>query len=409
MGPIATYCSAARVWSLTTYSGSRGAAIHSGANFLPWRETQDLHKIEPRRDPPQGSEMRQRGGSEQSVKGGRANRPKARVIAATSIADLQKQVATLTRELKAAREQQTATADILKVISRSAFNLQPVLDALVENAARLCKAERAALSIREGEVYRYVAMFAHDEEFFTLLKQQTFAPGRGTVTGRTALEGKAVHIADLAADPEYTGPTISLTMGKTRTVLGVPLLRDGVVMGTLNLARQRVEPFSERQIELVQTFADQAVIAIENARLFDEVQARTRDLEESLQQQTATADVLEVISRSTFDLQKVLDTLAESSCRLCGAYDAVIVLREGEFLRIAAHCGEIPVVDKWPVSRDWISGRAVVDRKPVHVHDLLAEEAQFPLATRSRKKRATAQLLRYRCYARARAPRRPIT
>jgi two-component system, NtrC family, sensor kinase len=324
--------------------------------------------------------MRQRGGSEQSVKGGRANRPKARVIAATSIADLQKQVATLTRELKAAREQQTATADILKVISRSAFNLQSVLDTLVETAARLCKADRATLSIREGDVYRFVAMFAHEEEFFTLIKQQTFAPGRGTVTGRTALEGKAVHIADLAADPEYTGPTISLTMGKTRTILGVPLLRDGVVMGTLNLARQRVEPFSERQIELVQTFADQAVIAIENARLFDEVQARTRDLEESLQQQTATADVLEVISRSTFDLQKVLDTLAESSCRLCGAYDAVIVLREGEFLRIAAHCGEIPVVDKWPVSRDWISGRAVVDRKPVHVHDLLAEEAQFPLA-----------------------------
>jgi two-component system, NtrC family, sensor kinase len=161
--------------------------------------------------------------------------------------------------------------------------LQPVLDTLVETAARLCKAERAALSIREGDVYRYVATFAHDEEFSALLKRLTFAPGRGTVVGRTALEGKAVHIADLAADPEYTGPTISLTMGKTRTVLGVPLLRDGMVMGTLTLLRQCVEPFSERQIEVVQTFADQAVIAIENARLFDEVQAKTRDLEESLQ------------------------------------------------------------------------------------------------------------------------------
>jgi len=138
---------------------------------------------------------------------------------------------------------------------------------------------RGRLSIREGEVYRYVATFAHEEEYFTLLKQLTFVPGRGTVAGRTALEGKAVHIADLAADPEYTGPTISLTIAKTRTALGVPLLRDGVVIGTLTLARRRVEPFSERQIELVQTFADQEVIAIENTRLFNETK-------EALERQT---------------------------------------------------------------------------------------------------------------------------
>src|SRR5262249_33863013 len=154
------------------------------------------------------------------------------------------------------------------------------------------------------------------EEFFTLLNTQTFAPGRGTVVGRTALEGEAVHIADLAADPEYTGPTISLTMGKTRTVLGVPLLRDGVVLGTLNLARQRVEPFSERQIELVQTFADQAVIAIENARLFDEVQAKTRDLTEALTYQTGSANILNVIASSPTDIEPVLNAIVAGACDL---------------------------------------------------------------------------------------------
>src|SRR6516165_4611603 len=282
--------------------------------------------------------MRQGGGSEQPVKGRRANRPKARKgsTAAPSVADLQKQVVTLTHELKEANERQTATADILKVISRSAFNLQPVLDTLVETAARLCKADRATLSIREGEVYRFVAMFAHEEEFFTLIKQLTFAPGRGTVVGRTALEGKAVHIADLAADPEYTGPTISLTMGKTRTVLGVPLLRDGLVMGTLTLLRQRVEPFSERQIEVVQTFADQAVIAIENVRLFDEVQAKTRDLEESLHQQTATSEVLQIISSSPGDLTPVFDKMLENATRVCGAEFGSMYLVEGDSLRQAA-------------------------------------------------------------------------
>src|SRR6516165_5446515 len=282
--------------------------------------------------------MRQGGGSEQSAKGRRANRPKARKgsTAAPSVADLQKQVVTLTHELKEANERQTATADILKIISRSAFNLQPVLDTLVETAARLCNAERAALSIREGDVYRYVAMFAHDEEFSVLLKQLTFAPGRGTVVGRTALEGKAVHIADLAADPEYTGPTISLTMGKTRTVLGVPLLRDGLVMGTLTLLRQRVEPFSERQIEVVQTFADQAVIAIDNARLFEEVQAKTRDLEESLQQQTATSEVLQVISSSPGDLAPVFDKMLENATRVCGAEFGSMYLVEDDSLRQAA-------------------------------------------------------------------------
>jgi len=325
--------------------------------------------------------MRQRGGSEQPVKGRGANGPKGRTITAPSTADLQKQVDILTREAKEAREQQTATADILKVISRSAFNLQPVLDTLVETAARLCKAEGAALSIREGEVYRYVATFAHAEEYFTLLKQLTFAPDRGTVVGRTALEGKAVHIADLAADPEYTGPTISLTMIKTRTVLGVPLLRDGVVMGTLTLARQRVEPFSERQIELVQTFADQAVIAIENARLFDEVQAKKRNLEESLQQQTATAEVLQIISSSPGELEPVFQAMLVNAVRICEAKFGTLYLREGDAFRAAAQHNAPPAfVEFWQrgphrPGPSTVLSRVLRTKGVVHISDITADQA----------------------------------
>src|SRR6202007_1622132 len=156
-------------------------------------------------------------------------------------------------------------------------------------------------------------------------------PGRGSVPGRVALEGRVVHIADVLADPDYAVPE-AVAVGR-RTALGVPLLREGAVLGTISLGRKRVEPFSERQIELVRTFADQAVIAMENARLLGELQTRTCDLEESLEYQTATSDVLNVISRSTADVQPVLDTVAETAARLCGADSASLAVREGEVYR----------------------------------------------------------------------------
>src|SRR5262249_6263800 len=189
-----------------------------------------------------------------------------------------------------------------------------VIDTLSESAVRLCEAEHAWLARRDGGVYRIVASFGHAKEEHAAIKefflQHPFSPGRGTVIGRTALEGRPVHVVDYFADPELEWRVDpqwreAQRIGKYRTVLAVPIVREGVPMGVLALSRSSVRPFSDKQIELATTFADQAVIAIENVRLFDEVQARTEELSASLQQQTATADVLKVISRSTFDLKSV--------------------------------------------------------------------------------------------------------
>ena len=252
-----------------------------------------------------------------------------------------------TRDLEESLEYQTATSDVLNVISRSTADVQPVLDTVVETAARLCGADAAAIAIREGEVYRYVSSrpAAADPEYWAILRQRTIVPGRDSIAGRVALEGRVVHVADIRADPDYAPPE-AVASGR-RTNLGVPLLRDGEPIGIIMLSRKRVEPFTERQIELVRTFADQAVIAMENARLLGELQARTRDLEESLEYQTATSDVLNVISRSTSDVQPVLDTVAETAARLCGADTATISIREGEVYRyVSSSCQWNPSIGR---------------------------------------------------------------
>ena len=282
------------------------------------------------------------------------------------------------RELSESLEQQTATADVLKVISRSTFDLQTVLNTLIESAVRLCEADGGAITRQKGQLFYRTAFYGLPHELLELTKDVPVEPGRGTAMGRALLEGEVVQIPDVMDDPEYTWTDVQ-KLGAFRTILGVPLMREGTPTGVLSLLRNRVQPFSEKQIELVTTFADQAVIAIENVRLFEEVQARSRELAEALEQQTATSEILGVIAASPTNVEPVLRTVAESACRLCEAYDSVIALREHDRLRIRAHHGPIPVdFAEWPIGRGWVTGRAFVDREPVHVHDLQASVDEFP-------------------------------
>ncbi|MGB8679658.1 MAG: GAF domain-containing protein, partial [Pseudolabrys sp.] len=274
----------------------------------------------------------------------------------------------LLNELRESLQQQTATADVLKVISRSTFDLQTVLDTLVESAVRLCEAERGQLLRRDGEIYKSVAYYNYSREFREFHESHPIVPGRGTTVGRMALEGKAVQIADVLSDPEYTF-TEAQKLGQGRATLAVPLLREANPVGALALQRTEPRAYSGKQIELVETFADQAVIALENARLLNE-------LRESLQQQTATADVLKVISRSTFDLQAVLQTLVESAARLCDA-DKTIITRQknGVFYRAEAYGFSPEFMDyvrNIPIQPERGSGfgRALLEGRAVHIPDV---------------------------------------
>jgi GAF domain-containing protein len=229
-----------------------------------------------------------------------------------------------------------------------------------------------------GSRLHLVATHGFSSDFKEYMESLPMEPGRGSGTGRVLLEGKPVHIIDVLADPEYTMAEAP-KKGGWRTMLAVPLLREGLPIGVLHLLRTVVRPFTDKQIELIETFADQAVIAIENVRLFDEVQARTRDLSESLQQQTATADVLKVISRSAFDLKSVLQTLVESAGRLCDADFAMITRQKDGVLFFAEAYGYSPefieYVRALPVERGLgtATGRALLERRVIHIADVLAD------------------------------------
>src|SRR5262245_21013737 len=265
--------------------------------------------------------MQRRGGRRQPVKRQRTSRPKARKAptAGVSTDDLQEQLNRRTRERDEALQQQTATSEVLSIIRRSPADAQPVFDAIVHSAARLCGAVFSVVYLCHGDHLRIAATKNFTPEATSQIygRPELKRPDRSHTGGRAILDRAVVHIHDVLEDPEYSREFA--LAGGWRAVLGVPLLRDGQSVGAITVGKREPTPFSEQQIQLLKTFADQAVIAIENVRLFEAEQTRTRELSESLEQQTATSEVLKVISSSPGELEPVFEAMLANAMRVCEA------------------------------------------------------------------------------------------
>jgi PAS domain S-box-containing protein len=282
-------------------------------------------------------------------------------------------------ETKEALERQTATADILKVIARSPSEVQPVFEAIAESAARLCKAEFCNVFRFDGELIHFMHSYGYSREAIEDLRHfYPMRPGRGSCAGRAILNGKVEQIPDVRADLEYTQGNVPDIM-KISSVMAVPMLKEHRPVGAIAIVRAAKGTFPQRQIDLLKTFADQAVIAIENVRLFNEVKARTEDLSEALQQQTATADVLKIISRSSVDLETVLDTLVGTVALLCRADQTAMYRRRDDKHHLAAAWGfsdeakQFALAHPLSPGRGTMTGRVILERRAVHIPDVLQD------------------------------------
>jgi two-component system, NtrC family, sensor kinase len=294
-------------------------------------------------------------------------------------------IALLERQLNDALEQQTAASEVLNVISSSPRDIKPVFEAILSNALRICEAKFGHLLLYEGESFQATHLHDVPPSYREYWEQHgPIHPSPNTGLGRLARTKQVAHIPDLKADSAYIEReplrVVTVEQAGARSFLAVPMLKENRLIGAIVIYRKEVRPFTDKQIELVRNFAAQAVIAIENARLFSEVQARTRDLEEALRYQIGSANILKVIASSPTDVGPVLTAIVESACELCQAYDALVRLRNGDSLDYSAHHGPIPVSQlSLPINRQWTAGLAVIEQRPVHVADLLSSEGDpFP-------------------------------
>src|SRR5581483_4505598 len=291
----------------------------------------------------------------------------------------------LALELAEAQEQQTATSEVLRVISNSPGALEPVFAAMLSNAVRICGANFGNLFLCEGDAFRHVAMHGAPPAFAELRRRNPLVrPTPNSVLTRISATRRAQQVAAIREGQSYLdGDPATRELANAagaRTLLGVPMLKDGRLVGAIGIYRQELRPFTEKQVALVESFAAQAMIAIENTRLFEAERARTKELAESLEHQVATGAILRAIAASPTDIHPVLRVVVETASRLCDAYDVALMLREGDSLRLGAHHGPIPIdFEQQPIGRGWVTGRAVVDAAPVHVSDLAAAGDEFPV------------------------------